>query len=235
MGAATCLFPPGALKQVHGCCLRPPSVPDHTLLRVIGEGSYGEVWLARNAVGTMRAVKVVWREKFSSERPFEREFSGLRVYEPISRSHEGLMDILQLGRNDEAGYFYYVMELADAAEESKSKAGAEPATATLLPTAAYRPRTLRSEIDACGRLDAEDCVNFFLTLAAALGHMHRLGLIHRDVKPSNIILVDGVAKLADIGLVAEMSESRSFVSRRATSRRKDLTLRRRTSTASVRP
>lgn len=144
----------------------------------------------------MRAVKVVWREKFDSARPYEREFSGIKRFEPVSRSHEGLVDILQVGRNDEVGFFYYVMELADDAGDGSG---------------IYKPRTLRAEIDAHGRLPAEDCVNHFLTLAAALGHMHRLGLIHRDVKPSNIILVNGVAKLADIGLVAEMSESRSFV------------------------
>ncbi len=41
--------------------------------------------------------------------------------------------------------------------------------------------------------------------------LHRSGLIHRDVKPSNIIFVNGVAKLADIGLVTDLSEAQSFV------------------------
>src|SRR6266702_295149 len=41
--------------------------------------------------------------------------------------------------------------------------------------------------------------------------MHANGLVHRDVKPSNIIFVNGVPKLADIGLVADISEARSFV------------------------
>src|SRR6516164_2610125 len=95
-----------------------PRVPDHELLRRIGEGSYGEVWLARNLVGTLRAVKVVYRDRFKDERPYEREFSGIQKYEPISRSNEGLVDVLQIGRNDAEHYFYYVMELADSAQQS---------------------------------------------------------------------------------------------------------------------
>jgi TolB-like protein/Flp pilus assembly protein TadD len=54
-------------------------------------------------------------------------------------------------------------------------------------------------------------VNIGVTLASALAHLHKHGLIHRDVKPSNIIFVSGVPKLADIGLVADASEARSFV------------------------
>ena len=89
-----------------------PTIPDHELFRPIGEGSYGEVWLARNKLGTLRAVKIVYRRTFEDARPFEREFRGIQKFEPISRSHEGLVDLLQVGRNEQEGYFYYVMEHA---------------------------------------------------------------------------------------------------------------------------
>ena len=62
-----------------------PSVPDHALLCRIGGGGYGEVWLARSVLGTYRAVKVVYRSEFETGRPFEREFSGIEHFEPISR------------------------------------------------------------------------------------------------------------------------------------------------------
>jgi hypothetical protein len=52
-----------------------------------------------------------------SPQPFERELSGIRKFEPISRLHDGLVDILQVGRNDQSGYFYCVMELADDASQ----------------------------------------------------------------------------------------------------------------------
>src|SRR4051812_44185223 len=86
-------------------------IADHTLLRCIGQGSYGEVWLARNQLGTLRAVKLVFRASFEDSQPFEREFKGIHRFEPISRSHDGLVDILQVGSTETC--FYYVMELAD--------------------------------------------------------------------------------------------------------------------------
>src|SRR6266404_6205378 len=93
-----------------------PAIPDHELLKKIGGGSYGDVWLARSKLGTYRAVKIIYRATFEDSRPFEREFKGMQKFEPISRSHEGLVDILQVGGTEE--YFYYVMELADDAGEN---------------------------------------------------------------------------------------------------------------------
>ena len=74
-----------------------PLIPDHEMLRLIGKGSYGEVWLAQGVTGALRAVKVVWREDFEDERGFEREFEGILKYEPISRDHPGLVKILHVG------------------------------------------------------------------------------------------------------------------------------------------
>ena len=48
-------------------------------------------------------------------------------------------------------------------------------------------------------------------IASAVGFLHKHGLIHRDIKPSNIIFVNGVPKLADIGLLTDMSEAGSLV------------------------
>jgi tetratricopeptide (TPR) repeat protein len=98
------------------------AIPDHELLRCIGEGSYGEVWLARNILGEFRAVKIVYRSRFEHDRPFQREFEGMQKFEPISRSHPSQLAILHVGRNEQRGCFYYVMELADdAGENSKSE------------------------------------------------------------------------------------------------------------------
>src|SRR4029453_7642196 len=172
-----------------------PQISDFELLRCIGPGSYGEVWLARNILGTYRAVKIVERKAFRDEEAFEREFSGLRRFEPISREHDGFVAILHVGRNRAQGFFYYVMELAD---NDSNDGWIEPD--------AYVPKTLSSELARCGRLPIEQSVQLGLSLSQALAELHRRGLVHRDEKPSNIIFVKGHTKLADIGLVAHAGE-----------------------------
>src|SRR5688572_8415658 len=149
----------------------PPTIPDHTLRRPIGRGAYGEVWLARNVMGAPRAVKIVWRKQFESERPYEREFAGVQRYEPVSRSADGLVHVLHVGRNDAEGYFYYVMELADSvfsnqfSEISGSKETASSVTASQNTdplTAEYVPRTLRSDMKQLNRLPVADCLRVAL-------------------------------------------------------------------------
>ena len=126
---------------------RAPVIPDHEPLRLIGRGSYGEVWLARNVLGTLRAVKVVHRADFSSPRPFEREFHGIQRFEPVSRSHSGLVHVLQVGRNDADGYFYYVMELADAVDTTATDPDAY-APRTLAAVIPHRTHSQRTQMDS---------------------------------------------------------------------------------------
>jgi len=173
-------------------------------------------------MGTLRAVKIVHRENFSQDRPFAREYEGLLKYEPISRSHPNLMQILHVGRRDDC--FYYVTELADDAGLTPGSVRrtedppAEPlgnegpaAHQTERAAAAYVPRTLQEELDRRGRILVRECVPLATALAAALQYLHAHGLVHRDVKPSNVIFVHGVPKLADIGLVSAAGNTGSIV------------------------
>ena len=183
--------------------IRPnPVVPDHEVLRKIGGGAYGEVWLARGVTGALRAVKVVWREDFEDTRGFEREFEGILKFEPMSRDHPALVNILHVGRSpDSVSFYYYVMELGDDLTSGQDINPIE-----------YQPRTLRADNhQATGvQWETNDCIDVGLRLAEALDHLHERGLAHRDVKPSNVIFVNGRAKLADIGLVAARGQ-RTFV------------------------
>src|SRR5438445_8268131 len=214
----------------------PPQIPDHELLRRVGEGAYGEVWLARNVMGTYRAVKIVYRRSFSDERPYEREFAGIKKFEPISRAHGSQVDILHVGRNDAAGYFFYVMELADDACEtpkpetrnpneirnpkSESVTSREPVRASdfelpsdfgIRNSDLYTPRTLKLDLHRRGHLPFDEWLHLALARTTALEHLHQNCLMHRDVKPANIIFINGQPKLADIGLVADVDATKSFV------------------------
>jgi WD40 repeat protein len=175
-------------------------IADHKLMRRIGRGSYGEVWLARHTMGMYRAVKIVHRKSFKDHRPFERELSGIRKFEPISRSHEGFIDILHVGMNDTGDYFYYVMELGD-----------DQSTGPLIDPDRYSPKTLAQALSGHCTLDYKSALQLGLDLSRALVELHRNGLVHRDIKPSNILFVNGVPKLADIGLVSQADEARSYV------------------------
>lgn len=177
-----------------------PVIPDHEVLRLIGSGSGGQVWLARNALGTFRAVKTVRGQPFRRQRSFEREFQGILKFEPISRLHDGLVDILQVGRNESEGYFYYVMELAD-----------DIATGQNIAPERYLPKTLAYQAGQIRRFPIAECVRHGAAIASALGFLHRHGLIHRDIKPSNIIFVNDAPKLADIGLVTDLAEGNSLL------------------------
>jgi WD40 repeat protein len=175
-------------------------------------------------MGTLRAVKVVRRDHFESDRPYEREFAGIQRYEPVSRSSGGLVHLLHMGRNDHEGYFYYVMELADrrsdewrVTSDELEKDAPQPTEHASLVThpssldASYASRTLRSDIKRRHRLPVAECLRLALDVVSGLSQLHRHGLVHRDVKPSNIIFVNSRAKLADIGLVTTHGEGRTFV------------------------
>jgi serine/threonine protein kinase len=187
-------------------------------------------------MGTYRAVKIVYRGSFSDDRPYEREFAGIKRFEPLSRAHASQVDILHVGRNDAAGYFYYVMELADDAEKNRKPEGRSPKEVRrpeakteplsqpiadsdfgirsdfgLRDSALYTPRTLKLDLHRRGRLPFEECLDLALALTTALEHLHQNGLMHRDIKPANIIFVNGQPKLADIGLVTEVDATKSFV------------------------
>jgi len=173
-----------------------PDVPGYELFNPpFGEGAYGKVWLARNQAGQWRALKVVYLANFDQNTdPYEREFSGIKKYQPVSDKHPGLLRV-EFVSEKQAGYFYYVMELGDPLKPGWER---EPST--------YKPRDLVSERARSHgrRLPVRECVRIGLALSDALDFIHRQGLTHRDIKPQNIIFVNGQPKLADLGLITEI-------------------------------
>ena len=175
-----------------------PETPGYELVQpAFGEGSYGRVWLAKNSAGQWRALKAVYLSKFGNNSdPYEREFNGVQIYKPISDQHPGLLRV-DFVSEKKAGYFYYTMELGDGLELGWEK---HPAT--------YKPRDLfsaRAQLPG-KRLPIRECVRIGLALCQALEFIHGRGMVHRDIKPQNVIFINGKPKLADMGLITEIRE-----------------------------
>jgi WD40 repeat protein len=179
---------------------QPPHLSDFQLLRWIGGGSYGNVWLARSVTGMYRAVKVVRRDKFDNPRPYLRELEGITRFQKSAFGKARQLALLHVGIQEDAGFFYYVMELADDAER-----GSE------IDPAHYVALTLKERLQRHGRIAGAECLRLAVELTQALGELHDLGLIHRDIKPSNLVFVNGLPKIADVGLVSSAEVSLSSV------------------------
>jgi len=177
-----------------GAKLEPiPDTPGYKLMHPpFGEGAYGKVWLARNAAGDWRALKVVYQTKFGEDTaPYEREFNGVQKYQAISHQHPGLLRV-DFVSPKKAGCFYYVMELGDALAPGWERTPAD-----------YKPRDLvsvRAQLHR-RRLPVQECVSIGVTLCEAIEFLHQHDITHRDIKPENVIFVNGQPKLADLGLV----------------------------------
>jgi CHASE2 domain-containing sensor protein len=167
-----------------------------------GQGAYGKLWLARNATGQWQALKEIERDKFQDPDSYEREFRGVKSYKPVSNQHLGLLHIDHVNRNDQQGYFYYVMELGDPLDPDWRPQGE-----------LYKPRDLASlcSQSASGRLLPLECIRIGIKLLEPLDFLHHQGLVHRDIKPSNIVFVNGQPKLADVGLVRKACENSTWV------------------------
>ena len=170
-------------------------IPGYTMLSRIGQGAFGEVWLARNKVGLYQAIKIVNRDRFLQSDPYEREFEGLKHFMGISRSHPGFVHILHVDRDNEAGFFYYSME-----------AGDDEALGQRFDPNNYKPKSISGELRRRGAFSPLDCLDVMESLSATLQYLHGQNLLHRDIKPANVIFVNGSPKLADIGLVTNMPE-----------------------------
>jgi serine/threonine protein kinase len=168
----------------------------------LGEGAYGKVWLVRNVLGQLQALKEIESSKFDDAGPFDREFRGITNYKPISNLHLSLLHIDHVNRNDGEGYFYYVMELGDAVDADWEQKGER-----------YKARNLHNVCSSAdeNRLPLRECIRICISLLEGLDFLHQQGFVHRDIKPSNVVFVKGCPKLADVGLVRSFSLEASQV------------------------
>ena len=166
------------------------------LEREIGHGAYGVVFLAEGPNGERAAVKVCRCDAIGEER-YERELRGAKLYRTIP-SQEGLVRMREFV--EESWGFYAVMDLADNEFGDRDFALDE-----------YRPKTLADVIEGEKALPLDECVKLGMALAKGLATLQRHHLLHRDIKPGNVIYVGGRPVLSDPGLLVEESEATSLV------------------------
>ncbi|HEY3245502.1 MAG TPA: serine/threonine-protein kinase [Phycisphaerae bacterium] len=164
--------PPRQIPQIRGLTIR----------RFIDRGGFADVWLAQDEAGYL-IVKRVRREVT------ERELEALRLYKQLADDPViGLLPIQHIGRC-ESGELYFTMPPADPLHER-----------TFDPEQ-YEPGSLAAIITLRQRLAPDEALRVARDVLPALAHLHERGLIHRDIKPRNILRYHGRWCLADTGLM----------------------------------
>ncbi len=164
----------------------------------IGRGASGVVTLVQTPAGYV-AKKVCTKPESGDTGVYARELRAVRAYLHVPPA-EGLIRISNLAVADDGNSFSYLMELADDEENGRA---IDPAT--------YRPRTLTSVLSAEIALPLRECIALGLRLSSAVAHLQRHHLLHRDIKPGNVLYIHGQPVLADIGLVMDVREATSLV------------------------
>jgi beta-lactam-binding protein with PASTA domain/tRNA A-37 threonylcarbamoyl transferase component Bud32 len=161
----------------------PPSVYNgrYELVRLVARGGMAEVYLARDLLlDRPVALKVLFPE-LSVDRTFVARFRR-EAQAAANLSHPNIVPIYDWGESDRT--YFIVMEYIDG-------------------------RPLSNLLRADGPMPADQAAAVGAEVAAALGYAHRQGVIHRDVKPGNVLIAnDGTVKVADFGIArAKADES----------------------------
>ena len=165
------------------------TVPDFNLIKLIGRGGFGTVWVARNEhTREHKAVKIV---PATGERAHhaEIEVRGIVEYKRRVEGHPGFIPIDHVGRIRDA--YYIVMPLADCAT----------GTAEIRDPHDYEPLSLRLFLERKGHVSAREALDIVGVLLRSLGHLHEQGATHYDVKPDNVMRWRGTWCLGDHGLM----------------------------------
>lgn len=154
-------------------------IPGYKILGKLGAGAMATVFKARQlSLDRTVAIKVLPR-KFSANAQFiERFYAEGRAAAQLN--HPNIVQAYDVGQAGD--YHYFVMEYVDG-------------------------RTVYDDIVKHKRHGEQEAIDIIIQISEALLHAHSKGLIHRDVKPKNLMMTkEGVAKLADMGLARAMSD-----------------------------
>ncbi len=154
----------------------------YEILQEAGNGGMATVYKAKDHVlNRFVAVKVL-KDEYTTDADFIKRFNT-EAQSAASLSHPNIVSIFDVGHEEENNLYYIVMEL-------------------------IKGKTLKEIINKDGALSWKWAVNIAMQIASALELAHKNGIIHRDIKPHNIIITeDGVAKVTDFGIAKAVSNS----------------------------
>ena len=151
----------------------------YEILECIGEGGMAVVYKAMcHRLNRYVAVKIM-RDEMAADEEFRRRFCA-ESQAVAMLSHPNIVAVYDVSHSDDIEYI--VMELIDGI-------------------------TLKQYMDRRGMLSWKETLHFSKQIAKALSHAHERGIIHRDIKPQNIMLLrDGTIKVGDFGIAALENE-----------------------------
>ena len=145
----------------------------------LGNGGMANVFVGTDTLLRRRVAIKVLREQYASDDDFVKRFS-YEAQSAAKLSHPNIVNVYDFGREDHS--YYIVMELVDGA-------------------------TLGDLMRDERVLPEPVAVDYAIQIASGLAYAHRQGLLHRDVKPANILVTtDDVVKLSDFGIARAVSE-----------------------------
>ena len=153
----------------------------YEILSMVGTGGMADVYRARdNVLKRMVAIKVL-KEEYSSDAGFVAKFRR-EAQAAGGLSHPNIVSVYDVG--EQFGTYYIVMELVEGF-------------------------TLKKYIEKKGQMSQHDAVQVTMQVARGLNAAHEQGIIHRDVKPQNIMVSrDGKIKVTDFG-IARINDSQT--------------------------
>ena len=152
----------------------------YEIIRQIGNGGMATVYKAKcHVLNRYVAVKVL-KDEYTTDSEFVKRFN-IEAQAVASLTHPNIVSVYDVGKED--NLYYIVMELVQG-------------------------KTLKEIINEDGALSWKWAVNIAIQIASALEAAHKNNIVHRDIKPHNIIITeDGIAKVTDFGIAKAVSNS----------------------------
>lgn len=157
----------------------------YEILEVIGSGGMAVVYKARcHRLNRLVAIKVL-KDDFLGDKEFRDRFHG-ESQAVAMLSHPNIVAVYDVSTSLSGDVDYIVMELIEGI-------------------------TLKQYMEKKGTLNWKETLHFAIQIAKALEHAHSRGVVHRDIKPHNVmVLKNGAVKVADFGIARMMSEGNTL-------------------------